>query len=60
MRVPFKTFKNEIQELTYANRVYQFGSYYTKAVYDWAEVTLNRYHKKYGTIDPVILKELIK
>jgi hypothetical protein len=60
MRVPFKIFKNEIQELTYANRVYQRRELYTASVYDWAEVTLHRYHDKYGTISPTILKELIR
>lgn len=52
-------FQNELEELRFAKKVYLMEFRYSSKVVRWAFGTLERFHDKYGTVDPAIIKSLI-
>lgn len=52
-------FQNELEELRFAKKVYLTEFRYSSKVVQWAFRTLERFHDKYGTVDPAIIRSII-
>lgn len=52
--------KTELSDIKLANAIYQGHKYATDQQWKDAEAYLMKVHDKYGTIDPSIIKNLIR